>query len=267
MPRRRGCTSPCRLDPLPDDGRQASGREGHRRVRVRRHPDQRGAGALASHRLVLAGGAATSCWLGARARGKTHLASAIAASVIRAGARGRYFNTVDLVTQLEEETRIGKAGALAAQLRRHELVVLDELGYLPFAAFGWPVAVPPDQQALRADVGDHHHQPDVRRVAPACSGDPKMTTALSSIASPHHCDIVETRQRQLALQEPQLTPDRDRFALLAPPVGLRPPYVASSANDVPSVDARQRHKGGPFCMPIGGPRFDAYLHLSGVAVG
>jgi hypothetical protein len=28
-----------------------------------------------------------------------------------AGARGRYFNTVDLVTRLEEEARIGKAGA------------------------------------------------------------------------------------------------------------------------------------------------------------
>jgi len=74
--------------------------------------------------------------VGGTGTGKTHLASAIAASVIRAGARGRYFNTVDLVTQLEEETRIGKAGALAAQLRRHELVVFDELGYLPFARSG-----------------------------------------------------------------------------------------------------------------------------------
>lgn len=45
--------------------------------------------------------------------GKTHLAIAITASVVRAGARGRYFNTVDLVTRLEEETRIGKAGVLA----------------------------------------------------------------------------------------------------------------------------------------------------------
>ncbi len=77
--------------------------------------------------VVLVGGTGT---------GKTHLASATAASVIRAGARGRYFNTVDLVTQLKEETRTGKAGALAAQLSRQELVVLDELGYLPFARSG-----------------------------------------------------------------------------------------------------------------------------------
>ena len=56
--------------------------------------------------------------------------------VVRAGARGRYFDTVDLVNRPEEETRVGKAGHLAAQLSRLELVVLDELGYLPFARSG-----------------------------------------------------------------------------------------------------------------------------------
>ena len=77
--------------------------------------------------VVLVGGTGT---------GKTHIAVAITASVVRAGARGRYFNTVDLVNRLEEEARIGKAGTLAGQLSRLELVVLDELGYLPFARSG-----------------------------------------------------------------------------------------------------------------------------------
>jgi DNA replication protein DnaC len=81
----------------------------------------------AQRNIVLVGGTGT---------GKTHLAIAITASVIRAGARGRYFNTLDLVTRFEEETRIGKAGALAAQLARLDLVVLDELGYLPLARSG-----------------------------------------------------------------------------------------------------------------------------------
>ena len=49
--------------------------------------------------IVLVGGTGT---------GKTHLAVAITASVVRAGARGRYFNTVDLVSRLEEESRLGK---------------------------------------------------------------------------------------------------------------------------------------------------------------
>ena len=68
--------------------------------------------------------------IGGTGTGKTHLATAITAGVVRAGARGRYFNTVDLVTRLEEDARIGKAGAIAAQLGRLDLVVLDELGYL-----------------------------------------------------------------------------------------------------------------------------------------
>ena len=70
--------------------------------------------------VVLVGGTGT---------GKTHLATAITANVVRAGARGRYFNTVDLVNRLEEETRLGKAGTLAAQLSRLDLVVLDAVSY------------------------------------------------------------------------------------------------------------------------------------------
>jgi len=81
---------------------------------------------LADHRnIVLVGGTGT---------GKTHLAIAITANVVRAGARGRYFNTVDLVNRLEDEARRGKTGTLAAQLSRLDVVVLDELGYLPFEA-------------------------------------------------------------------------------------------------------------------------------------
>lgn len=40
------------------------------------------------------------------------------------------------MNRLEEESRVGKAGTLAAQLSRLDLVVLDELGYLPFASSG-----------------------------------------------------------------------------------------------------------------------------------
>ncbi len=96
-----------------------------------------GGGFLPNRRnVVLVGGTGT---------GKTHLAIAIAitAAVVRAGARGRYFNTVDLVNRLEEESRLGKAGALASQLGRLDLVVLDELGYLPFARSGGRNYPPP----------------------------------------------------------------------------------------------------------------------------
>jgi DNA replication protein DnaC len=61
---------------------------------------------------------------------------AVAAAVIRARARGRFFNLVDLVNQLEQEKAAGKSGKLAEKLLRHDLIVIDELGYLPFSQPG-----------------------------------------------------------------------------------------------------------------------------------
>src|SRR6201988_5574914 len=77
--------------------------------------------------VVLVGGTGT---------GKTHLAIAIARSCIRAGSRGRFFTTVDLVNQLEAEGRAGRQGRIADYLTRLDVVILDELGYLPFAQAG-----------------------------------------------------------------------------------------------------------------------------------
>jgi DNA replication protein DnaC len=77
--------------------------------------------------VVLVGGTGT---------GKSHLAIAIARSLIRCGARGRFFNVVDLVNRLEAESRSGRQGRMADHLTRLDFVVLDELGYLPFAQAG-----------------------------------------------------------------------------------------------------------------------------------
>ena len=74
--------------------------------------------------------------IGGTGTGKTHLAIAIARALIRNGTRGRFYNVVDLVNRLETETRGGKQGRLADYLTRLDFVILDELGYLPFAQSG-----------------------------------------------------------------------------------------------------------------------------------
>jgi len=81
-----------------------------------------------AHNVVLIGGTGT---------GKTHLATALGvAGITRHGKRVRFYSTVDLVNLLEQEKAAGKAGRLAFSLLRMDMVILDELGYLPFSQSG-----------------------------------------------------------------------------------------------------------------------------------
>ena len=74
--------------------------------------------------------------IGTSGTGKTHIATALAVEACSQGKRVRFYRVTDLVTQLLEAREERQLSRIRGQLSKLDLLVLDELGYVPMGKAG-----------------------------------------------------------------------------------------------------------------------------------
>jgi DNA replication protein DnaC len=137
--------------------------------------------------------------IGASGSGKTHLATALATEACGRGRRVRFFRVTELATLLLEAREERHLSRLRSQLGKLDLLVLDELGYVPASQVGAELLFDVISRAYeRSSVIVTSNLPfeEWKEVL----GSERLTGATLDRLT-HRCTIVETGKESYRLRE------------------------------------------------------------------
>lgn len=137
--------------------------------------------------------------LGKSGTGKTHLATALGIEACRMGRRVRFITGYVLANELIEARGEKELGRLLARYARVELLIVDELGYLPFSKEG--------AELLFQVLAERHERGSVIITSnlgfgdwTQVFGDPNMTAALLDRLT-HRAHIIECTWESYRLKQ------------------------------------------------------------------
>ncbi|MGH9250318.1 MAG: IS21-like element helper ATPase IstB [Acidimicrobiales bacterium] len=147
------------------------------------------------------------CLIGPAGTGKSHVLVGLGVAAVQAGHRVRYYTAADLVETLYRGIADNSVGRVIDTLLRHDLIIVDELGFAPLDDTGAQllfrfIAAAYERQAL--GIGSHWPFESWGRFLP------EHTTAVSMLDRLlHHCHVVVTDGESFRMREAR-THERSR---------------------------------------------------------